>query len=444
MSSKKHTVVVGLGDTGMSCVRYFFKKNIPFSVVDSRKEPPNLQAFKKEFPNVAIVTGGFPSEIFTEADEIILSPGVSLKEPVIAEQIAQGKKVIGDIELFARATRQPIVGITGSNGKTTVTTLVGLMMKEAGISASVCGNIGEPVLDCLMTPEPECYVMELSSFQLETTESLHLKTGTILNVSQDHLDRYDSMREYTIAKQRIYLDCDIPVVNADEPLIWNTLSLKNVLSFGLNNPSKVDFSVLKKGQKLYLTFRGEILIATEELPLRAPHHLQNALACLSLGHAAGLSMPPMLSVLSKFTGLPHRCQWVRRFQEVDYYNDSKGTNVGATLSAIASLGQVTAGKIILIAGGLGKGADFSPLAAPMKNFVKRLILIGRDAPVFEKTFKAVVPIVRAASMDDAVSQAVRFAAAGDSVLLSPACASFDMFNNYEHRGEIFVKAVEAL
>ncbi len=441
----KRVVIVGLGDTGLSCARFLAKKQLPFSVTDSRAEPPQLKAFIQEFPTVAVVTGGFSEELLNNASEIVVSPGVSLKEPVIAKQMALGKSVIGDIELFAREIKSPVIAITGSNGKTTVTTLVGEMMRAAGVKAAVCGNIGDPALESITFPEPNYYLMELSSFQLETTFSLRPKTATILNISQDHLDRYANMSEYTLAKQRIYQQCEIPVVNADEPMIWQGLFGKQrPLSFGLNNYREVDFSVMKKNHLAYVAQGGKPLIAVDEFPLQAPHHLLNALAALALGSAVSLSMDAMLSVLREFSGLPHRCQWVRKHQNVAYYNDSKGTNVGATISAIMSLGQVTPGKLILIAGGQGKGADFSPLKESVSKFVKELILIGEDAPVIEKALKPVVPITRAKSMEEAVEVAYRKAMAGDGVLLSPACASFDMFTNYEHRGTTFIKAVEAL
>jgi len=437
-------VIVGLGATGLACARFLVHQNIPIAVVDSRKEPPQLKNFKKEFPAIELTLGSFSEKLLNEAAEIVVSPGVSLKEPSIAEQIKKGKSVIGDIELFTRHIQNPILAITGSNGKTTVTTLLGLMVKEAGNSASVCGNIGEPVLNQLVSPEPDYYVIELSSFQLETTYSLNPAAATVLNVSPDHMDRYDTYQEYLHAKQRIYQHCHSPVVNADEPAIWETIKFMAApIQFSVTN-SKADFSLIEHNQEWHLAHHRKPLIAVHELKLNARHHLQNALAALAMGEAIGLPMESRLNVLRHFTGLPHRCQWIKTLNGVDWYNDSKGTNVGATQAAITSLGAHVKGKLILILGGQGKGADFSALRKPVQQYVKQIILIGEDAPIIEKALKDTATLSFADSMEAAVQSAQLAATPGDAVLLSPACASFDMFDNFEHRGDVFIKSVEAL
>ncbi|WP_211924131.1 UDP-N-acetylmuramoyl-L-alanine--D-glutamate ligase [Coxiella endosymbiont of Amblyomma nuttalli] len=442
MKNKPFTVIVGLGKTGLSCAHFLTQKNQSFIVMDSRTEPPQLKEFTQAYPNAKPLLGQFSENLLEEAEEIILSPGISLQESLIAEQAAKGKSIVSDIELFAREIKKPIIAITGSNGKTTVTTLIGLMMKAAGFSAIICGNIGEPVLQQI-TPKADYYVIEISSFQLETTFSLHSRTAIVLNISEDHMDRYSAMQDYLNAKQRIYLHCQTPVVNADEPEIWRHLSFtEQPLSFGLE--SSADFSLMEYKQKIYITYQSKQLIPVKELKLNAYHHLQNAMAALAIGTAINIPMATMLQVLRDFSGIQHRCQWIRTRYKVDYFNDSKGTNVRATQASIISLGRLITGKLILIAGGQGKGADFSLLQESVKRYVKKIILIGEDASILEKALQGYTIIKHADSMYDAVNQAVTTARAGDIVLLSPACASYDMFKNYEHRGDVFINIVEAL
>lgn len=442
MKNKPFTVIVGLGKTGLSCAQFLEKKNQPFAVMDSRIEPPKLKEFTQIYPNVELLLGQFSENLLEKAEEIILSPGVSLQEPLIAKQAAKGKSIVADIELFAREIKKPIIAITGSNGKTTVTTLVGLMMKAAGFNATVCGNIGEPVLQKIKT-KADYYVIELSSFQLETTFSLHSRAAIILNISEDHMDRYATLRDYLGAKQRIYVHCQTPVVNADEPEIWkHLLHTKKLLSFSLK--ASADFSLIKYKQQIYIAYHEERLVPIKKLKLNANHHLQNAMAALAIGTAVNIPISIMLQVLRNFSGIRHRCQWIRKRHRVDYFNDSKGTNVGATQASIISLGQSTKGQLVLIAGGQGKGADFSLLRESVKRYVKEVILIGEDASILEKALKGYTIVKHADSMNGAVKQAAIVAQAGDIVLLSPACASYDMFRNYEDRGDVFVNTVEAL
>lgn len=442
MKNKPFTVIVGLGKTGLSCAQFLKQKDQPFAVMDSRAEPPQLKELTQICSDTELLLGQFSENLLEKAEEIILSPGVSLKEPLIAKQVAKGKSIVADIELFAREIKKPIIAITGSNGKTTVTTLVGLMMQAAGFNTTVCGNIGEPVLQKIKT-KTDYYVIELSSFQLETTFSLHSKAATILNISEDHMDRYATLQDYLSAKQRIYAHCQTPVVNADEPKIWKYLShTKKLLSFGLEVPA--DFSLIEYEKQIYITYHGERLVPIKELKLHAHHHLQNAMAALAIGTTVNIPITTMLQVLCNFSGIRHRCQWIRKRHRVDYFNDSKGTNVGATQASIISLGQLAKGQLVLIAGGQSKGADFSPLRECVKRYVKEVVLIGEDASILEKALKEYTIIKHADSMSEAVKQAATVARAGDIVLLSPACASYDMFRNYEDRGDVFVNTVEAL
>lgn len=412
-------VIIGLGKTGLSCIRYLLKKNTDIAIVDNRINPPGLPELKNYSPNVPVYLGCFHENILSQADELVISPGVSLKEPAIAKQIKNGKPVIGDIELFARAARAPIIAITGSNGKSTVTTLVGEMAKCAGINVGVGGNLGIPALDLLTAPEPDLYVLELSSFQLETTYSLKAKAAVVLNISPDHMDRYENIEEYKAAKMRIYNGCEVAVIEGE----WNLFSTEGN----------------------YLTYEKQKLLSIDKLKIKGRHQVSNALAALALGAAAGLPMAAMLKALREFPGLPHRCQWVAKINNVDYYNDSKGTNVGAAKAAIEGLGRGTGHcaltKIILIAGGQGKGADFSELFPVVEKYVRAVILIGQDAPKIKTALTGACKILFAESMREAVKFAAQEAQPGDMVLLSPACASFDMFNNFEHRGEVFCEDV---
>lgn len=435
-------VIVGLGKTGMSCVRYLAKQGFDLVVVDSRLDPPGLEELRQNFPNVKVSLGGFDENILFKAEELIVSPGVSLSEPAIAECLKRGIKAVGDIELFARATKSPIVAITGSNGKSTVTSLVGAMAEEAGKKVGVGGNLGEPALDLLnLHQEADFYVLELSSFQLETTNSLMAKAAVILNISPDHMDRYQSVAEYLVAKQRIYSGCSVAVINRDDPLSYSNVELpQKVISFGASSPREGDFGI----DSGYLMYGDKKLLSISELKIKGLHNSVNALAALALGAAINLPFPAMLQALRKFPGLPHRCQWVTKITDIDWYNDSKGTNVGATKSAIEGLGAEIEGKIILIAGGIGKDADFSLLRDSVAKYVRAAILIGKDAPLIEGALAGTTKILHALSMADAVAICAKEALRGDAVLLSPACASFDMFNNFEQRGDVFIKEVKNL
>ncbi|MCH9644328.1 MAG: UDP-N-acetylmuramoyl-L-alanine--D-glutamate ligase [Gammaproteobacteria bacterium] len=442
---KKNVVVIGLGKTGYSCVEYLLQQGCEVCVMDNQQQPPLLNELQQHYPDVDIQLGEFSLERLQQADEIVMSPGVSVHQPIFQQILQQGKSIIGDVELFLREAKAPIIAITGSNGKTTVTTLVGEMLQQAGKNAIVCGNIGAPVLEQLQQPTPDFYVLELSSFQLELIHSLTAKVAVLLNICQDHMDRYKTLADYLKAKQRIYKNCESAVINADEPQCWRGLALPHkVYSFGLETKNNNAFYLEKKQDQFFLAFQGKQLLNTNDMLLQGLHHWQNALVALAIGFAVNISIQPMLETLRTFEGLPHRCQQVSNYKGVRWINDSKGTNVGACIAAINSYAGVGSGRLLLIAGGDAKQADLSALRDCVADKVTRVFLLGKDADVFEQTFKGIGELVRVDGLNEAVSQAAEFSQAGDVVLLSPACASWDMFDNYQQRGDKFVEAIGEL
>lgn len=446
MRDNHFIVIMGMGKTGIACARFLAKQGQAICMMDSRPNPPGLAVLKQALPHVPYMTGGFDAQQLASAKEIILSPGLSLQEPALAHAKTKGIPIIGDVELFARHVNAPVVAITGSNGKSTVTTLVGEMAKQAGWRVQVGGNLGTPALDLLCVPAPQLYVLELSSFQLETTFSLNPKAMTILNISADHLDRYESLADYVVAKKRILHGNGTFIVNADDPQVVALLEpSRRYLSFSLCC-QRGNFSVCPYRDEPYFIWTEDnqyhFLLPTASVFLKGATMRANILAALALGHAVELPMSAMLDTLLEFRGLPHRCEWVVRYQGVDWFNDSKGTNVGATLAAIQGL--EAPGRVILIAGGIGKGADFSPLADTVIQHCRACVLIGRDAPLIAEALANTVPLHHAENLEAAVTQAAKLAQVGDSVLLSPACASFDMFENYEQRGKMFVETVKQL
>jgi UDP-N-acetylmuramoylalanine--D-glutamate ligase len=399
-------------------------------------------------PQVAIYTGKFRPDVLLDAELIVISPGVALSEPAVQAAIKHGIPVIGDVELFAqyRPKNAKVIGITGSNGKTTVTTLVGEICKAAGLNTIVAGNIGLPVLDALQMEIPDVYVLELSSFQLETTINLHLDAATVLNVCEDHMDRYDNIADYAAAKARLLAHAKITVLNRDDAI---TLAMRaeNSITFGLNAAlSADDFGLIVEEGAQYLASGKRKLCKTSELTIAGQHNVANALAAAALCMAIGIEKEAIITALRAFKGLPHRVEWVANIDDVDYYDDSKGTNVGATCAAIAGMTKNgEAQKVVLIAGGDGKGQDFTPLAAAVQANSRAVVLIGRDAPLIEAVLLATeIPRYQAVDLPEAVNIAKKVAQKGDAVLLSPACASFDMFKNYVHRAEVFVAAVKRL
>ena len=444
----RRVLVLGLGETGLSALRWLTSQGAILSAADTRDNPPNMDELSRNMPHVAVHVGKFRQEILLDAEVIVISPGVPLNEPAVQAAIKKGIPVVGDVELFAqyRPKNAKVIGITGSNGKTTVTTLVGEICKEAGLSTIVAGNIGLPVLDTLQMETPDIYVLELSSFQLETTSSLHLNSATVLNVCEDHMDRYATIAEYAAAKARILVHAKLVVLNRDDA---NTLAMRteNTVTFGLNlAPTMHDFGLIACQDTQYLTSGQRKLCKSSELKIAGQHNVANALAAAALCLSAGIETAFIVDALRKFKGLPHRVEWVANINDVDYYDDSKGTNVGATCAAIAGMTKNNQPQqVVLIAGGDGKGQDFSPLTSAVQANSRAVVLIGRDAPLIEAVLLPTnVPIYHAADLPEAVNIAKKVAYAGDAVLLSPACASFDMFKNYVHRAEVFVDAVKQL
>jgi len=445
----KRVLVLGLGETGLSALRWLSCQGARLSVADTRENPPGVEVLKIELPEVKIHTGEFKADVFAEAELIVASPGVPLNTPEIQTAIARGINVIGDVELFAqhRSSEAKVIGITGSNGKTTVTTLVGEMCKSAGLKTIVAGNIGLPVLDALNMPVADVYVLELSSFQLETTNSLVIDAATMLNLSEDHMDRYASFQDYAIAKARIFYHALVQVLNRDDA--WSMLMARPKLrqiTFGLTENDANEYGLNIVDADTWLMDGDKELINLQDLKIIGLHNASNALAAVALCRAIGVDYAPIIQTLYNFKGLPHRVEWVASIDDVDYYDDSKGTNVGATCAAIAGLSQ----KVVLIAGGDGKGQDFSSLKTAVAENARAVVLIGRDANLIEAALLETqvdgiqVPIYHAIDLPEAVSIAKKVAQTGDAVLLSPACASFDMFKNYVHRAEVFVSAVMRL
>ncbi len=442
IATSKVKAVIGTGITGLSVARFLVAQQQAFILLDTRTTPPNLEKVQQEFPGVTVECGELDPQTLLACDEIIVSPGVAVATPAIEQARNAGIPVVGDIELFVRYAKAPIVAITGSNAKSTVTTLVGEMAKAAGINVAVGGNLGTPALE-LLDDSVELYVMELSSFQLETVTKLNAKVATILNVSADHLDRYENMRAYILAKLRVYFGAEHIVVNRKDVLTHPPLAAGvKPIYFG-GNADFGSFGLTEENGEEFLTKNLTALMPSRELKIRGRHNVDNALAALALGDAAGIPMDAMLTALKGFKGLKHRCEFVATKNGVEFYNDSKGTNIGSTLAAIHGLARDPQ-QLIVILGGEGKGQDFTELAPALGAINSQVILIGRDAPIIEQAVARSTKITHASSMQDAVNKSLQLANAGDAVLLSPACASFDMFKNYEDRGEKFCAAVQEL
>lgn len=435
---RRPSVIIGLGKSGLACARFLARRNEPFMIVDNRAVPPELDALKRELPNSTLHLGSFDPDVLRGAGELVVSPGVSLDEPAIRRVRMQGVPVLGEIELFARAATAPVVAITGSNGKSTVTALVGEMGRADGLDVKVGGNLGPPALDLLRGETPGLFVLELSSFQLETTSSLRPVVAAILNISADHMDRHRNMDAYIQAKVRVLNGDGAIVLNLDDPnLSRMTYPGRRMIGFTTGRPPNTGFGLVKDAETTWLASADALVMRTDELGIAGLHNVANALAALAIGSGVGLSMAAMRAALSKFSGLPHRCQLVTVANGVRWYNDSKATNVGATVAAIKGLGE--RGNLLLIAGGDGKGADFGPLRDAVRGRVRVAVLIGRDAPLIEHALGDATEVVRAEDMDGAVARARARAQRGDSVLLSPACASFDMYGGYEERGNVFAQ-----
>lgn len=445
MSTQHRAVVVGLGKSGFSAARYLLKRGYEVAVTDSRNEPPEwprLSALGRELGRDIIVRrGGFDTSLLEGAELLVVSPGVSTQGAFFDAARNRGLNAVGDIELFAREARAPVAGVTGTNGKSTVTTLLAQMAARSGLRIRSGGNLGEPALD-LLDDSAQLYVLELSSYQLETTHSLHLAAAAVLNVSPDHLDRYRDFADYAAAKARIFEHCEVAVINLDDPSVASMIGpARRQLSFSLRTDSGADYTLMDQaGNCRWLARRGEALLPLSDMRLKGSHNAADALASLALGEALSLPLASMLGELRTFGGLAHRSQWVAEVGGVTYIDDSKGTNVGATLAAVSGLD----GPLLVILGGEGKGQDFAPLRAAFAGKVRCALLIGRDAKAIGAALDGACQCRYADSLEAAVGIASTLSLAGDTVLLSPACASFDMFSDYAHRGRVFVAAVRKL
>lgn len=434
--------VVGLGQTGLSCVRYLLQRDITPVVFDTRTQPPGLAELEALAPGIEVHSGGLELEHILGMDLLIVSPGIDLRMPALQLAIDAAIPVVGDMDLFARHANKPVLGITGSNGKSTVTRLVADVLTAAGKKVAMGGNIGVPVLD-LVGQQADVFVLELSSFQLELMHDLHLRGATILNISDDHMDRYSDLRDYSNAKHRIYSRTDVAVWNREQEMTAPSLIPLNAqITFGLNNSDESGpdmFGLIQTDGEFAISFAGEPLIKASELSISGVHNLLNVQAALALVYSYGVHPTEVLDAVRAFKGLPHRCEMLGEFNQVQWVNDSKATNIGAAEAAIFGMRQLVSGKLILIAGGDGKGADFSHFRAALQQ-VDVLIVLGKDG---ERIAHQVDHAVRVTDLAEAVATAAELATPNSMVLLSPACASLDMFKNYEERGDVFRAAVEA-
>lgn len=432
----KKVLVLGLGDTGVSAVKWLRSKGAEVHAADSRENPPRLA----DLQGIPVETGPFRMAIVEDQELLLISPGLSLEEPVVRKARQAGIPVMGDIEIFAReiaGKNLSVIAITGSNGKSTVTSMAGEICRKAGLSTVVAGNIGLPVLDTLEAL-PSVYVLELSSFQLETVESLNAKAATVLNLSEDHLDRYPSMAEYANAKAAIFKGEGMQILNRDDPgTMAMRIAGRKLVTFGISSPKdESEYGLAKEGNETWLSRGARRLMKASDLQVAGRHNALNALAALALCSALDIPEEIMTAALREFRGLPHRVEKIGELDGISFYDDSKGTNVGATVAALKGMN----GKTVIILGGDGKGQDFSPLKDAVEKHARAVVLIGRDAPIIERVLGQERPILHAENMDEAVEKAFEAAEKGDSVLLSPACASFDMYRNYVHRAEAFATA----
>ena len=436
-------VIVGLGKTGLSCFRYLSNQGLNVAITDSREEPPELLELRAEFESASVYLGQINEQVLLASDQIILSPGVSLDNKSIKLSIENNIPVFGDIELFCQKAQAPIIAVSGSNGKSTVTTIVAEMTRLAGLKTYVGGNIGIPALDLLSDSTPDLYVLELSSFQLETTYSLNAHASVVLNVSPDHMDRYSSLKDYANTKKRIYSGQGLMVLNKDEEYIHSIMdSKRDTIYFSLDAPEGENFGLINHNNEVWLSQGNEKIINKNQLKIKGEHNISNALAAMALAGAVNVPTNIMADVLKNFTGLEHRCQLVREIDNVSWYNDSKATNVGACIASITGLCEL--GNIILIAGGDSKGADLSGLNPIVKKYIKRVFLFGIDANKLADVMGSDVDKEFVNNMNEAVKGASKIADPDDIVLLAPACSSLDMYKNYQQRGDAFISAIDAL
>lgn len=439
--------VVGLGVTGLAAVRFLRQLGYGVVAFESSPESTGLAQLRVEFPDVSVNVGPFSAEALMCASQVLLSPGVPRSLPAIKAVIDAGIPVRGDVDWFARYALRPILAVTGANGKSTVASWLAHVLQGASLPVALGGNIGVPVLDLLNQPEPGAYVLELSSFQLESTEALACEVACVLNITPDHLDRYPSFEAYALTKQRIYRGAKHVVVNRDDPLTQGLFPQGvKIHSFGSDAPESEQFGTRKKGDDIFLAQGDRLLLNAKQLRLRGEHNVQNALAVLAMAYAFGMPVDSLLEPLKSFGGLTHRCEVVGEREGVTFYNDSKATNVGAAVSAIQGLGPLhrVTGKpgLVLLLGGRGKGADFSPLREVVGQQVDQVYIFGESAEDMAAVLSDVVPLSVVDTMEIALSLAVKRAQSGGAVLLAPACSSFDQFRNFEVRGQVFTQWVK--
>jgi UDP-N-acetylmuramoylalanine--D-glutamate ligase len=435
------TLVLGLGRTGYSVCRHLHRLGVAVEVADSRTEPPAAALLAAELPELRQHRGGLPTSVPEGVTQLVVSPGLLLELPLIVAARKAGLEVIGDIELFARAADAPAVAVTGSNGKSTVVTLLALMIEYSGREAHTGGNLGTPALDLLAAQTPDLYLLELSSFQLDLTHSLQLEAAAILNLSPDHIDRHGDMDRYAAAKARILHGCACAVLNRDDARIsMLPVDDARVVTFGADEPHDDSEYGIREADGHRWLVRGQHRVLTaDELRIAGQHNELNVLAALAMAHVLRLSENAAVDAARAFVGLPHRTEWVAEAGGVTWYNDSKATNVGAASAAITGMDR----PLVLIAGGDAKGADLSPLRQACEGRLRAAVLVGRDADALATTLDGIAPLHRASGMQEAVTVALTLAEPGDAVLLSPACASTDMYADYTERGRLFSDAVAA-
>ena len=444
-STERRTLIFGLGETGYSCARHLTRAGMRCVVADTRLDPPMAERLRNEWPEVEIHAGSVRPELLTACDEVVVSPGLDYSSPEVCAARQAGVNLVSDIDLFLRARTAhvptaPLLAVTGSNGKSTVVALLGEMARAAGWDAGVGGNLGPPALD-ILADSRRLYILELSSFQLESTVTpLAARAAVVLNISPDHLDRHGDMDHYAQIKNRIYDDAEVMILNRDDSQVAAMRRQDPCVTFGLNPPNgREDWGVVSEEGGIWLVRGDEHLIDRSELPLVGHHHTANYLAALAMGEAAGYPISDMLRAMRSFTGLPHRTQVIAAHDGVVWMDDSKATNVAAATAAVASIGDGR--RVILLAGGVGKGQDFSPLAGVVRTHVQAAVLFGEDAPAIESALAGCTDVRRVNDLDEATRLAYELAGPGDTVLLSPACASFDMFADYRDRGRRFAAAV---
>ncbi len=431
-------LVIGAGVSGLSAAEYLLVRNKQFRIMDSRGLPPNAAKIKNILSDTQVCFGKFDQQWLKEADVIVLSPGVSPHLPEIQSAVNRGAELLGDVELFAREVTKPYIAITGSNGKSTVTTLAAAILQSQGLEAKACANIGEPVLNLIDDKSIDVYVLELSSFQLETCSSIRPHAAVVLNISDDHLDRYASFDEYAAIKQSIYSNAELKIIPRDENQDESFTASGEKISFGQDAPSENNYGIQQDGVTRWLVRGEQKLIKASEIPLMGVVGELNVLAALALTDSFVQDQAKALEAIRMFKGLPHRCELVLDCNDVQWIDDSKGTNVGATASAITGLDR----PIVLILGGVHKGGSLDVLIEAVRDRVDLVIAFGRDKQIFIDALKDIVEVIQQNSLTASVEYAYQKAKPGEAVLFSPACASFDMFSNYIERGLAFQSAIK--